>query len=425
MNIAKLHALFLESSGVCTDTRKLNSGQLYFALTGANFDGNAFAKAAIEKGAKAAIVDDSSLVGEKMITVKNVLETLQELASYHRTYLNIPIIGLTGSNGKTTTKELIHAVVSQKFATAATQGNLNNHIGVPLTLLSMDSDTEIGIVEMGANHQKEIAFLSEIARPTIGYITNFGKAHLEGFGGIEGVIKGKSELYDHLRSHQGLAIVNTDDALQIKQSQGINRFGFGSQHADVVITMQSAQPFVVMKLGDQLIQSQLIGSYNAHNIAAAIAIGRYLEIPIADIKKGIESYQPSNNRSQIIQKNNATIILDAYNANPTSMEAALINLSQQKAPYKVAFLGDMYEVGSSTAQEHQQVAEIARNLGIDRVYAVGAHFHASVTPTDQLSTFIDFDSFTKTYQNTLPSDCVVLIKGSRGMAMERVLELIT
>ncbi|MEQ3655035.1 MAG: UDP-N-acetylmuramoyl-tripeptide--D-alanyl-D-alanine ligase [Dokdonia sp.] len=425
MNIPKLHALFLKSTGVCTDTRKLVSGQLYFALKGDNFDGNAFAKAAIDKGAAAAIVDDASLTGDHIIKVPDALTSLQQLATYHRTYLNIPIIGLTGSNGKTTTKELINGVVARQYKTVATKGNLNNHIGVPLTLLSMSEATEIGIVEMGANHQKEIELLSKIANPTIGYITNFGKAHLEGFGGIEGVIKGKSELYDHLRMHEALAIVNTDDPLQVKQAQGLKQFSFGSQNADVTTSMISATPFVVMQLEEIEVKSQLIGSYNAHNIAAAMAIGMHLDISKAEIKKGIEDYQPANNRSQIIEKKGYTIILDAYNANPTSMEAALHNLSLQKHSFKVAFLGDMYEVGEDTAVEHKRIAKIAQDLEIDQVHAVGAHFYTNVTKTNQLTTYPNFEVFGSSFQSQIPKEAVILIKGSRGMAMERVLDLIT
>lgn len=425
MNTSKLHALFLESSGVCTDTRTLASGQLYFALKGGNFDGNAFAKAAIEKGALAAVVDDPALSGEQLIKVPDVLTALQQLATYHRTYLNIPIIGLTGSNGKTTTKELINAVVSQRYNTVATKGNLNNHIGVPLTLLSMNKETEIGIVEMGANHQKEIELLSKIANPTMGYITNFGKAHLEGFGGIQGVIKGKSELYDHLRMHTALAVVNIDDPLQIKQSQGLKRFSFGAKNADVSTQMLSATPFVVMQLEDTVVKSQLIGSYNAHNIAAAMAIGMYLDISKTAIKSGIEAYQPANNRSQIIEKKGFTIILDAYNANPTSMQAALENLSLQSNPVKIAFLGDMYEVGQDTRAEHNRIAQIAQDLGIDQIHAVGAHFYNSVTKTNHLYTYPDFEAFSNSFQSQIPKGAVILIKGSRGMAMERVLELIT
>jgi len=426
MEIAQLHKLFLECTGVCTDTRKLEEGNLYVALKGDNFNGNAFAKAALEQGASRAIIDEGEFESDNTILVNDGLETLQKLSSYHRTYLGLPIIALTGSNGKTTTKELINAVLSQKFKTSATIGNLNNHIGVPLTLLAMDKTTEIGIVEMGANHQGEIAQLCEIARPDYGYITNFGKAHLEGFGGFEGVIKGKSELYAFLRSNDGLVFVNNDDSKQIQQSDGCNIYTFGNSKGDLIIEDYNANPYVIVSVNDVKIQSQLVGTYNTTNIAAAIAIGNYFKLSLDQIKKGLEEYLPDNNRSQIIQSNNTSIILDAYNANPTSMEAALRNLGAQEVDYRIAFLGDMFEVGATSQTEHELIARIAVSLGINEIYLVGEHFNAVADLGASIKRFKSFELFKKSF-NGLKKDgqnVAILIKGSRGMAMERVLDLL-
>ena len=321
--LSQLHQLFLESTGICTDTRKLKKGNLYLALKGDNFNGNNFAVKALELGANYSIVDEEpEEQNDHIIKVEDGLDTLQKLAAYHRKYLNLPILSITGSNGKTTTKELIREVLSKKYKTVSTQGNLNNHIGVPLTLLSMNKETEFGIVEMGANHQGEIASLCKIAQPDYGYITNFGKAHLEGFGGVEGVIKGKSELYNYLIKNNKTIFINYDDKIQVEKSNGTDIISFSEgKNATHQITFLKANPFVKINTEDTQINSQLIGTYNAKNIAAAICIGKYFKIPAKAIKEAIESYQPTNNRSQIINQNSNQIILDAYNANPTSMKA--------------------------------------------------------------------------------------------------------
>ncbi len=425
MSIQELHIVFLKSTGVCTDTRSLQSGQLYFALKGENFNGNKFAHQALKEGALKAIIDEKRYQNEDTILVKDVLQTLQELATYHRNYLNIPIIGLTGSNGKTTTKELINAVLSQKFKTYATQGNYNNHIGVPLTLLSMNTETEIGIVEMGANHQKEIEALCEIAQPNYGLITNFGKAHLEGFGGIEGVIKGKSELYAYLKKSNGIAFIYDLDPIQVKQSKGIGTIRtFGSLDSDYPTLLENTDPTVSIELNNKHITTQLIGAYNFTNIAVAAAVGAYFNMAHSEIKKGLESYIPDNNRSQVLTKGEHTIILDAYNANPTSMAAAIRNLNLQKKAHTIAFIGDMFEVGDTALQEHQEILKLANTLGIQEVYAVGPSFGKSTPENDKQWVFESYDAFAKAYSFSIPYTSTILIKGSRGMRMERILEIL-
>lgn len=425
MTIKDLHQKFLKSTGVCTDTRKLEKGQLYVALKGDNFNGNEFAQKALEQGALLAIIDEPQIFTKNTVLVDNALTTLQELATYHRNYLNIPIISLTGSNGKTTTKELINRVLSKKFTTTATIGNLNNHIGVPLTLLSMTDETQIGIVEMGANHQKEIEHLSSIAQPNYGYITNFGKAHLEGFGGVQGVIKGKSELYDYLRHTDGIAFVNDLDNLQTKQSEGLNTITFGSNESNYSVQFLHAKPTVSLAFKNLNIDSKLVGGYNFFNIAAAIAIGTYFKIPVEAIKDAITSYIPENNRSQIIHREAFTIILDAYNANPTSMKAALEHLATQTDGARVAFLGDMFEVGDTKEEEHQHILKLAHKLKIDKVFAVGPTFGNTKPLSSKQEVFEDYNAFAKAYSYAIPSEAVVLIKGSRGMKMERTLDLLS
>lgn len=395
---------------------------MFFALKGDNFNGNEYAKEAIKCGAKYVVIDEAGFNNHpETILVDNVLETLQKLASYHRSYLNTPIIALTGSNGKTTTKELINAVLSKKYKTTATVGNLNNHIGVPLTLLSMTKETEIGIVEMGANHQKEIEFLCNIAMPDFGYITNFGKAHLEGFGGVEGVIKGKSEMYDYLIANNKTIFINQNDAIQVEKTKNAQRFSFGNADADVTINFLEAQPFVKCSFNNLTIKSQLIGDYNFNNMAVAIAIGVYFKVDDALIKEAIENYIPANNRSQIIQKDRNKIILDAYNANPTSMTAALFNFEKQKG-HKIAILGDMFELGNEAEKEHQHIADLAVSLNIDQLFFVGANFYEATITNLKAKQFKSFEDFKNDFDFSVFTDSTFLIKGSRGMALERVLD---
>lgn len=425
MNLKTLHNLFLECNTVSTDTRKIEKGDLFFALKGDNFNGNKYAQQAIEKGAKYAVIDDVEFQSNNTILVENVLEVLQNLATYHRNYLKTPIIALTGSNGKTTTKELINAVLSKKYKTAATKGNLNNHIGVPLTLLSITKETEICIVEMGANHQKEIDFLCNIAFPDYGLITNYGKAHLEGFGGIEGVIKGKSEMFTHLIENDKTIFVNTNDPIQVEKTKSANIFTFGNKHnsPEVIINFINAEPFVSCSYNNLIIKSKLIGDYNFSNIAVAIAIGNYFKVEDSAIKSAIEGYVPSNNRSQIIEGNANKIILDAYNANPTSMRAALLNFEKQEG-YKIVILGDMFELGEEAEVEHQNITDLANLLNIDEVFLVGENFNQSKISSEKVSQFKSFEEFKLVVTNKKPKNALILIKGSRGMALERVLDLV-
>jgi UDP-N-acetylmuramoyl-tripeptide--D-alanyl-D-alanine ligase len=427
MTVQEIHKLFLECSVISIDTRKIENNSMFVALKGENFDANTFAKEALEKGAKYTIIDNPQYhVDERTIVVENSLTTLQQLASYHRNYLKIPIIALTGSNGKTTTKELIHVVLSKKFNTTATKGNLNNHIGVPLTLLSFNKSTEIGIVEMGANHQKEIEFLCEIAKPDYGYITNFGKAHLEGFGGIEGVIKGKSEMYSYLKSNNKTVFVNLDDDIQSTKTTNFNRITFGLNNplANVNITKVTAEPFVHIQALNTEINSHLIGLYNANNINAAITIGNYFGISIASCKESIESYIPENNRSQLINKNTNEIILDAYNANPSSMKVALENFIQLPKTNKIVVLGDMYELGEESQTEHKFIIDfLAKNSSFD-CFFIGKHFYKNTTKKNSFHFFETFESFSNYLTTINWKNKTILIKGSRGMALERTLEYI-
>lgn len=421
MTIKTIYEHFLKCSIICTDTRKISKGCMFFALKGENFNANTFAKQAIELGASFAIIDEKTYqVSDQYILVDDVLATLQALATYHRKSLNIPIIALTGSNGKTTTKELINAVLSKAYITTATAGNLNNHIGVPLTLLSMTNDTEIGIVEMGANHQKEIEFLANIALPDYGLITNFGKAHLEGFGGFEGVIKGKSEMYTHLRIHEKTIFVNETDKLQLQQAGDYDKLvSFGSD-----TNLLTSQPYVYLKYKSHKIQTHLTGAYNYNNICVAIAIGEYFDISDKQIIDAIESYIPNNNRSQVIDKNGHHIILDAYNANPTSMHAALSNFNQLDHYNKVAILGDMFELGKEAKHEHQSIADLANNLNIAEIILVGENFYTTNTKHDGISYFKSFEDFKAKFDTFKFKSNMFLIKGSRGMALERILDLL-
>lgn len=426
MKIETLHQYFLESSGVCTDTRKISENCLFFALRGTNYNGNLFAQEALDKGALKVVVDERAYhrPDGHTILVHNSLLSLQELAKYHREHLNLPIIALTGSNGKTTTKELINSVLSQRFRTVATMGNLNNHIGVPLTLLTLNGNTEVGIVEMGANHLGEIKILSEIAQPDFGYITNFGKAHLEGFGSLEGVVKGKTELYEYLKAHDKTIFVNANDTQQLETSKGNNQITFGPDLSHYPIALADSTDTLVVKFEGELIKSNLVGSYNFPNISAAIAIGRYFEMPIEDIKKGIESYTPNNHRSQLMHTKTNTILMDAYNANPSSMMAALENFKQIKGENKIVILGDMFELGVDAEKEHQGIINFLEENRFGKVLVTGSNFYNTQHGSDHIYPFESFESLRAEMEKNPPRHSTILIKGSRGMALERILDLL-
>jgi len=427
MNIQEIHNLFLQSSSVSIDTRKIEKGSMFFAIKGENFDANTFAAKALELGALYVIIDNAAYaIDERTILVQNSLETLQELAKFHRSYLKLPIVALTGSNGKTTTKELINVVLSKKFKTKATVGNLNNHIGVPLTLLSFSKETEIGIVEMGANHKKEIEFLCEIAQPDYGYITNFGKAHLEGFGGVEGVIQGKSEMYQYLLKNNKLAFVNLEDPIQIEKSKGIETFTFGvnKEKSNLNIKSIQANPFVVVDYDNFIVESHLIGLYNANNINAAVAIGKYFKVVETDVKQAIGNYIPENNRSQLLKKESNQIILDAYNANPSSMAVAITNFLQLENQNKVMILGDMFELGDESHEEHKIIVDSLSNQEKSVCYLIGKYFYENRVSNGNIHFFETFDAFAAYLKTIHFNENTILIKGSRGMALERTLEYI-
>ena len=427
MKIEDLHQLFLQAKSVSTDTRTLPSGTLFFALKGDRFNANTFAHKALDSGASYCVIDEvQEFNDERFILVDDVLQTLQDLANYHRNYLNIPIVALTGSNGKTTTKELIYSVLKQRYKTQATLGNLNNHIGVPLTLLQMDESTEIGIIEMGANHIGEIALLCKIASPDLGYITNFGKAHLEGFGSEEGVVEGKSELYNYLKQKQGLIFLNVDDEKQVKQVgdyQIVKTFSC-TKTSDYSISLQKETPFLGIEANNTLIHTQLLGRYNFTNTAAAIAIGLHFDVDLKSIKKGIESYVPKNNRSQIIKQNSNTIILDAYNANPSSVEAALQNLKMMEGTQKIVILGDMFELGEQSYAEHQSVIDLAKSLDFSKLYLVGNHFFEHSQNYPEIMFFKALKDIQQYLESHPIEEAMILIKGSRGMALENILDLV-
>ncbi|MFY7839054.1 MAG: UDP-N-acetylmuramoyl-tripeptide--D-alanyl-D-alanine ligase [Lacibacter sp.] len=409
---------------VQTDTRKLKEGDLFFALKGDNFNGNFFAKQALEKGASYAIVDEpSDRDNERIIVVDDVLTTLQELAKHHRLQFNIPFLAITGSNGKTTTKELIHAVLSSKFKTYTTEGNLNNHIGIPLTLLKVKPDAEIAVVEMGANHQKEIEGYCKYALPNYGLINNIGKAHLEGFGGIEGVKKGKGELYDFIRASGGAIFINTDFDYLEEMSIGIaNKITYGTANASVTGKLLKSEPFLEVELTNTpetgVIKTHLVGDYNLPNVLAAICVGFYFGVPPAAITTAIEQYQPTNSRSQLIEAGTNKIILDAYNANPSSMRLAIENFAKLQANEKVLMLGGMAEMGEASLGEHKAIIDLIGQYKWSKVVLVGGDFGKINHPYIYFSNSVEAKEW---YKAQLFNSAHLLIKGSRSMKMEEIL----
>lgn len=423
MMMDELYAIYRQSASVQTDTRKLQKGDLYFALKGPHFNGNAFARQALEKGAVFAVIDEAEYAIEgKTIVVNDVLETLQQLALHHRRQFSCPFLAITGSNGKTTTKELIHAVLSTTFQTYTTEGNLNNHIGVPLTILKIKEDAQMAVIEMGANHQKEIASYCDIALPTHGLITNCGKAHLEGFGGVEGVRKGKGELFDFLRTHDGTVFLMNDYTYLAEMSRGLQRmFTYGTANADVTGHAAQSDPFVKVAFTTGLqgeMNTALVGTYNLPNVLAAVAVGLFFGVRQEKIKAAIEGYVPSNSRSQLLQKGSNRIILDAYNANPSSMKAAIDNFAGAEGNNKILVLGAMAELGVESLAEHEAlVSEISRHRW-KAVLLVGGDFLKASHP------FLSFDTPEEAgvwLQQQNLQEAYLLIKGSRSMQMEKVL----
>ena len=433
MDIQSLYQIYKQYPNITTDTRKIEKDSIFFALKGTNFNGNAFAEKALEMGAKYVVIDeDIYQKGAGYILVEDVLKTLQQLANYHRHQLHIPIVGVTGTNGKTTTKELLYAVVSQKYKAYATKGNLNNHIGVPLTLLAIDDSIELAIIEMGANHLEEIAFLCGIAEPTHGLISNVGKAHLEGFGSFEGVKKTKGELYDWLQDHQGVLFLQADNAhlkemASVRHIAKVVTYGF-SEGNDVVGKLLKANPLLQIEWQKKgataayVVDTQLTGSYNTENFLAAIAVGLHFDVSSEAINRGITGYAPTNNRSQIMKTAHNTLICDYYNANATSMAAALDNIRIIEAAKKAIVLGDMFELGAESFEEHKKIVENVRSIPADRKIFVGKEFFSHQYEGGE---FYETTAEAKEKLQGKPiTDATVLLKASRGMAFENLVELL-
>ncbi len=426
MNIEQLYHIYLQHPSVQTDTRKLKKGDIFFALKGDNFNGNLFAQQALDTGASFAVIDEAPAEpNDRMILVPDVLTALQQLAKHHRMQFNIPFLAITGSNGKTTTKELVHAVLSTTYITYTTEGNLNNHIGVPLTLLRVGRDAEMAVIEMGANHLREIAGYCEYAMPTHGIITNSGKAHLEGFGGIEGVRKGKGELFDWLRAHNGIAFIMADYDYLHDMSKGIHTiFSYGTKNADVSGIAEKSEPFLSVRAtkgaATGLLHTQLVGEYNLPNVLAALATGTYFGVKGEKIKEAIERYTPSNSRSQLIEQDSNKIVLDAYNANPSSMKAAIENFAKLDAPAKVLMLGGMAELGKDSLHEHQAIIDLVGQYKWAQVVLVGGDFLRITHPYTRFENASQAGEWLRqqSFRNT-----ALLIKGSRSMQMEKVLSV--
>lgn len=431
MNISILYTLFKKSTGVSTDTRKIEKGNIFFALKGPNFDANAFAPKALEMGASVVVIDDVKHFvedDERYFLAQDGLKMLQDLANFHRKTLKIPIIGLTGSNGKTTTKELMKSVLSKKFRTAATVGNLNNHIGVPLTLLAIEEEDELAIVEMGANKPGDIAELCQIAEPTHGVITNIGRAHLEGMGGPEGVLKTKTELFQFLRENEGMVFINSQDPILSNFSKRFENAVLYPAKGDFCeVTFQEANPFVKFSVGgnDTVFLSHLIGAYNFGNIATALTIGKFFGVENEKAVAAIVAYQPSNMRSQLLEKRSNLIILDAYNANPSSMDVAIRTFGEMTGKkHKMLIIGDMFELGEHADAEHARLGEIISEYQIEKVCFTGQLIAAALAKYPKALYFPDPFSFRNWLQDSNLEDYLILIKGSRGMKMEGLVDFI-
>ncbi|MFC2124003.1 UDP-N-acetylmuramoyl-tripeptide--D-alanyl-D-alanine ligase [Bacteroidota bacterium] len=423
-----LYQKYRDSTGISTDTRTISEKNIFFALKGENFDGNQYALKALDNGASFVVIDDPGrATDDRYILVDNALITLQNLAHYHRQQLDIPIIGITGSNGKTTTKELIYAVLSTKYRIIATSGNLNNHIGVPLTILSIDNNVEIGIVEIGANHIGEISDLCAIANPTHGLITNIGKAHTEGFGGFDGVIRAKSELYHFLIQHNGVVFVNSNQP--ILSNMANNRIKepiyYPNKGDFLECKFLKADPYVSYQAENkEIIQTGLIGEYNFENIVTALCVGKYFNISEDEANLAVSEFHPDNNRSQVMDIGSNTVILDAYNANPSSMQAALTSFEEMKGKRKVAILGDMFELGDTSDEEHTHLGCLTKTESIDEVIFCGEKMFFAHKSNPGSHYFPDKVSLEKYLKDSFLEDSLILIKGSRGMGLESILKFL-
>ena len=428
MKIDVIHSLFSKSSGISTDTRTIKKNNIFFCLKGEKFDGNLFIDQAFNLGASFVIYDEKELnyKSEKAFKVKNALETLQALAKHHRSKFNIPVIGLTGSNGKTTTKELINSVLSQKFNITFTSNNFNNHIGVPLTILEINTKTDLAIIEMGANHLGEIDLLCNIADPNIGYITNFGKAHLEGFGGIEGVIKGKSELYEYIRESKGVILINNNDRIQREKSKGINTFSFGkSKKSDCLIyNTSSNKNLCEASLNDKKITSNLYGEYNFENINASIAMGIHFGLSFEQIENGIKNYIPKNNRSELIKTKNNLLFVDSYNANPTSMKLSIQSFMKIKEVEKILILGDMHEIGKTSLKEHERILNSVKNNKDLKIFLVGKIFNQLKFNSGRIHFFNEIDELIEYFKKKVVTGHTIFLKGSRKINLEKVIPIL-
>ncbi len=427
MDIKSLYQNYLRAGKVSTDTRKIEPGSLFFALQGEKFNANEFAEEALNRGASLAVIDEERYrKDDRFVLVEDVLKTLQALARYHRKQLTIPIVGLTGSNGKTTSKELLHAVLSTKYSAFATQGNLNNHIGVPLSVLSITPETEIAVIEMGANHVGEIALLCSIAQPTHGFITNIGKAHIGTFGGFDNIIRGKSELYHYLIQHDGVVFINSQNHILFNMSKRFKSPLFYPAPGDYYhCELLSADPFVRFKAEDgAVVETHLVGQYNFENIAAALCIGKYFNVDSALAQQAIAKYIPVNMRSQVVKKGTNTIILDAYNANPTSMAAAIANLAGMKTGNKVLILGDMFELEEEAEKEHRAIGALIRDLGFTEVYLCGALMTAAQKEFPRAKHFFKKEELLEYLGKNPPEQAAILVKASRGIGLEAVMDVL-
>jgi len=416
MDIKEIYALFQQHSTICTDSRKISNGAMFISLKGENFNGNKYALKAIQDGCSYAIIDEKEYdTHQNTILVNNALKTLQDLATYHRSQLNIPIIGITGTNGKTTSKELINAVLSSELSCYATKGNLNNHIGVPLSVLEINKKHTIAIIEMGANHQKEIEFLCNIAQPTYGVITNIGSAHLEGFGNLQAVIDTKNELYEFINHNKGHLFVNAEDELLLNISNGISQITYGKS-GEITGLITDITPLLSLKYNNEIINSHLIGDFQFSNIMLAICIGKYFNVSTQNIKRSIENYIPTNNRSQLVKTKTNTLILDAYNANPSSMKAMLNSFANQQYKNKLCILGDMLELGRESEKEHLDIIKLTNQLELDCIF-VGEIFN-SLTENG----FKTRNELAKNIQENNIHKKTILLKGSRGIGLELLIE---